>query len=87
VCVSGDGRLFRSAIDQARTRDVSGLVFAEVDYFLITSGERCSWLFRISLAAPSPTRHRLSVSSPAQSKWIKPSRIFASASSTVRWWH
>jgi predicted nucleic acid-binding protein len=29
-----DHRLFRSAIDQARTRYVPGLVLAEVDYFL-----------------------------------------------------
>jgi predicted nucleic acid-binding protein len=29
-----DHRLFRNAIDQARTRDVPGLVLAEVDYFL-----------------------------------------------------
>jgi predicted nucleic acid-binding protein len=33
-----DHRLFRNAIDQARTRYVPGLVLAEVDYFL--RGER-----------------------------------------------
>jgi predicted nucleic acid-binding protein len=31
---SPDHRLFRSAIDRARTRYVPGLVLAEVDYFL-----------------------------------------------------
>ena len=31
---AADHRLFRNAIDQARTRYVPGLVLAEVDYFL-----------------------------------------------------
>jgi predicted nucleic acid-binding protein len=35
-----DHRLFRNAIDQARTRYVPGLVLAEVDYFL--RGERAA---------------------------------------------
>jgi uncharacterized protein len=34
VASAPDHRLFRSAVDQARTRYVPGLVLAEVDYFL-----------------------------------------------------
>ena len=34
VATAPDHRLFRKAIDQARTRYVPGLVLAEVDYFL-----------------------------------------------------
>jgi predicted nucleic acid-binding protein len=44
-----DHRLFRSAIDQARTRYVPGLVLAELDYFL-RAEQRAMVLFMQDLA-------------------------------------
>ena len=49
-----DHRLFRNAIDQARTRDVPGLVLAEVDYFL-RDERRAMQLFMQDGRPPSPT--------------------------------
>ena len=49
VETAADHKLFRNAIDQARTRYVPGLVLAEVDYFL-RDERRAMQLFMQDLA-------------------------------------
>ena len=86
VAGAPDHRLFRNAIDQARTRYVPGLVLAEVDYFL-RDERRAMQLFMQDLARGAlRTRRRPSVSSHVRWKWTDASRICAWASSMERSW-
>ena len=53
-----DYRLFRKAIDQARSRDVPGLVLAEVDYFLRDESQRPGQVLKFTVHA-SAARSRI----------------------------
>jgi predicted nucleic acid-binding protein len=61
-----DHAMFRSAIDQARTRYVPGLVLAELDYFLRDERRAMEVLVRDLAPAHSPIRPRRSISSHAR---------------------
>ena len=53
-----DYRLFRKAIDQARSRDVPRLVLAEVDYFLRDESQRPGQVLKFTVHA-SAARSRI----------------------------
>ena len=81
-----DHRLFRNAIDRARTRYVPALVLAEVDYFL-RDERRAMQVFMQARGAftcrPLPTCRPRWVNSHARWRLIGDTRISVSASSTA----
>ena len=80
---ASDHRLFRNAIDRARTRYVPGLVLAEVDYFL-REERRAMQVFMQDVARGAFTYVRPRwASSPARWRLIGDTRISVSALWTV----